>query len=103
MAPEIDVPLRFHWYVSLLGVGAHVPAAAVSVEPTFVVPEIVGVGAVVNAVVGMALAVLVFVVVVRPASTAVVETVMLSPASDAVRTYVFDVAPEIEDPFRFHW
>ena len=62
------------------------PAEAVSVEPTFVVPEIVGVGAVVNAVVGMALAVLVLEVGVRPASVAVVVTVMLFPASVTVST-----------------
>ena len=70
----------------MLGVGAHLPAEAVSVDPTVVVPEIVGVGAVLNAMVGMALTVLVLEVVVRPASVAVVVTVIFFPASAAVST-----------------
>jgi hypothetical protein len=44
VAPEILTPLRVHWNEKL-GTGAQVPVTAVRVEPTFAVPEMVGVGA----------------------------------------------------------
>ncbi|MBP1077404.1 hypothetical protein JOD63_001372 [Microbacterium terrae] len=82
--------------------GDHVPAVAVSVDPTDDVPLIVGVGAVVNATVGTAVPALVLLVVVYPERLPVVVTATVRPASDVVSLYVFAVAPEIDVPFRFH-
>ena len=48
VAPVMAVPERYHWYFRVTGVGDHVPAVAVNVDPTIVVPVILGTGVALN-------------------------------------------------------
>ena len=93
VAPVMATPARFHWCFSVIDAGAQVPSPAVSVEPTFVVPEIVGVGAVVRISVTTAVAAEVLVTVLYPSFAPVTDTVRDSPMSADFATYVLAVAP----------
>jgi len=48
VAPLIATPLRNHWMVVVVPVGVHVPTLTVNVDPTVLVPLIVGVDPVIN-------------------------------------------------------
>ncbi|WP_153003395.1 hypothetical protein [Microbacterium testaceum] len=98
----IAAPSRFHWYVRESGTGAHVPGAALRVDPTVIFPLYVGMGSVVKVRAGMATGELVRAVVVYPGADAVTVRVIAAPASAAATRYVVDVAPEIAAPPRFH-
>jgi hypothetical protein len=75
--------------------GDHVPGTAVNVLPTCTVPEIVGVGAVVNGPTTTLVAADKLGVEVNPAFTPVTVTFTNLPRSADVNSYVLLVAPEI--------
>jgi hypothetical protein len=77
------------------GTGDHDPGTAVNVSPTRTVPEIVGVGAVVNAATTALVATDKLVAEVNPAFTPVTVTFTNLPRSAACNSYVLLVAPEI--------
>jgi len=78
------------------GTGDHDPGTAVNVWPTRTVPEIVGVGAVVNgATTALVIAADKLGAEVNPAFTPVTVTFTNLPRSRDVNSYVLPVAPEI--------
>ena len=77
------------------GTGDHDPGTAVNVWPTRTVPEIVGVGAVVNAATTALVATDKLGAEVNPAFTPVTVTFTNLPRSRDVKSYVLPVAPEI--------
>jgi hypothetical protein len=77
------------------GTGDHVPGTAVNVWPTRTVPEIVGVGAVVNAATTPLVAADKLGAEVNPDFTPVTVTFTNLPRSADVNSYVLLVAPEI--------
>jgi len=79
-----------------VGTGDHDPATAVNISPTRTVPEIVGVGAVVNAATTAdVIAADKLGAEVNPAFTPVTVTFTNLPRSRDVNSYVLLVAPEI--------
>ena len=102
VAPLIAFPSANHWYVNFVP-AVHLPGLAVRADPTFAVPEIVGV-AVVKAPLATTLVLAdVLDTVVYPSFEPVTFTVMGSPSWSAVRTNVVDVAPLIALPEAYHW
>jgi hypothetical protein len=77
------------------GTGDHVPGTAVNLSPTRTVPEIVGVGAVVNGATTTVVAADKLVAEVNPAFTPVTVTFTNLPRTADVNSYVLPVAPAI--------
>ena len=104
VAPEIATPARYHWYASVTGAGPHVPGTAVSLYPTFTVPEIVGVGVAVSAAAATtAVGADDLDVVVKPVLVPVTLTVTVLPRSATTGVNVVPVAPLIATPLTYHW
>jgi hypothetical protein len=77
------------------GTGDHDPGTAVNLSPTRTVPEIAGVGAVVNGATTTVVAADKLVAEVNPAFTPVTVTFTNLPRTADVNSYVLLVAPEI--------
>lgn len=81
VAPEIFLPLRYHWIARVTGAGDQVPVTAVSVLPTCGIPLIVGRTPVSFPPVTRTVGALVAVADEYPALDPVTDTVSVLPAS----------------------
>ena len=79
VAPVMATPLARHWYRRVTGAGPQVRGTAVSIDPTFAVPLIVGTEADRTPAATLAVAAEVLVAIVYPAFVPVTVTVIVFP------------------------